>query len=433
MGISKALQNILVDMPVAEPKGSLGVPWIYRDPKGALKHWQNKIENVFQYSAQKLENLEAASARPGLLQSTRARLQRLSEGHQKNLQYLRGLMGSFVDAHADSQHESNLEKVPRQQSATAYQATLFRDWVWGKQQVARYASLLTPHLKDKKRLAFLGAGACGLPIAVHNEIRPELSVAVDINPLLLIPAKRLLQGEIVRLVEFPTVPSQSEYVFVDHEIKLSTPTAPGFELLFCDAQNLPAKDGSFDAVVTSWFLDIIPRDFRETARLVNVILGEGGIWTNIGQLGFEKNDLTQTYGPDEVKEILLEAGFQIEAFETHDLPYLQSPYDAVGRQDKVWAFAARKVKHAKRPATHEYWPEWITNSKLPVPAGVELRQLRVRSDIYSVVLELVDGKNSIEDIAAILSSELSIPEAEAQKSVNSFFANFFEGVVYREF
>ena len=204
-------------------------------------------------------------------------------------------------------------------------------------------------------------------------------------------------------------------------------------MAFVDAQSIPVNDRSLEAIVTSWFFDIIPMDFRQTAKLINVILQDNGIWSNIGQLGFEKSDLTQVYGPDEIREAIEAAGFSVQKFERVQVPYLQSPYDSVGRHDHVWIFEAKKTKHSERPPRFEYWPEWVSNPSLPIPITDQIQSLKIRSSVYSYVVSLVDGKTSQLEIAAKLASQLSTPPEEAGRAVYSFFTNFFEGQIYREF
>lgn len=408
-----------------------GIPWIYRDPSGALNHWRKKLTDVVLYSQQVHERAEESLQMGDLLSSTRTRLELLKQGHQQNIETLSALLPSSLAPATDNDLIS-VDRVPKQQSALAYHGTLFRDWVWGKSQIQHYADLLAPALKGRRRVAFPGAGACGLPVEIHNRIQPDLSLAIDINPILLLAAKKMLSGETLKLIEFPLIPTKSEYVFVEHTIRGQRP-APGFAMMFTDAQNLTAKDKNFDAVVTSWFFDIVPRDFRETARLMNAILATDGVWSNIGQLGFEKNDLAQVYGPDEVKQILTESGFEISLWDTPQIPYLQSPYSAVGRQDQVWLFAARKIKQAKRPPVFEYWPQWLNSLDQPIPLDDALRAFKVRAGIYASVLDHIDGQRSLNQVAALVARDFHMDSTQALAAVHSFFSNYFEGVVFREF
>lgn len=408
-----------------------GIPWLYRDPGGAMGHWIKKIRDVFEYSQQQIDSLEMSLADSQLLPSTRTRLQNLLKGHTQHIQHLQDLFAS-LEASTEKDEVSALERVPKQQAALAYHSTLFRDWVWGKKQIEAYAHLIRPFFKSEKKIAFLGAGACGLPLLIHNDLKPDLSLALDINPFLLVAAQRLCQGQNLKLTEFPGVPTESKYVAIEHEIKGMKP-APGFEFLFCDGQNLPVKDKALDSVVTSWFIDIVPRDFRDLARLMNVVLTDGGSWVNIGQLGFERLNQAQIYRPDEIKEALIEAGFEVEAWQNHRVDYLQSPYDAMGRSDNIWVFKARKIKHSKRPSVHEYWPTWLTDTSKPIPLTDELRSFRVRTAIYGFVVDQVDGERSIQEVAKILAQEFNMNVQDAQQSVYSFFANYFEGMIFREF
>src|SRR5688572_29196227 len=66
-----------------------GMPWIYRDPAGALAHWRKKLNDVALYSGQQIDSISGSAPHPGLLASTRARLDALKRGHERNIECLR--------------------------------------------------------------------------------------------------------------------------------------------------------------------------------------------------------------------------------------------------------------------------------------------------------------------------------------------------------
>ena len=196
-----------------------GIPWVYRDPVGSLAHWNKKIGDVFLYGSQQIQKIDKQSLTVELLPSTKQRLELLKTAYAKQHECLKAILPPELLKGATPNDLISLDRVPKQQSAMAYYATIFRDWVWGQSQVEQYAKYLIPGLVGKKSIGFLGAGACGLPIAIHNEIGPQKSVAFDINPLLFLPAAKLVKGETVRLVEMPAIPTESKNVFIEHEIK----------------------------------------------------------------------------------------------------------------------------------------------------------------------------------------------------------------------
>ena len=63
------------------------------------------------------------------------------------------------------------------------------------------------HLGDT---LILGAGACRLAYDIHMWLGTSRTVAVDFNPLLLLVAKRVMQGDELQLYEFPIAPKSIE-------------------------------------------------------------------------------------------------------------------------------------------------------------------------------------------------------------------------------
>src|SRR5690606_32887966 len=70
------------------------------------------------------------------------------------------------------------------------------------------ADIVAAALTDHKlgRTLVLGAGAGRLAYDIHTQLAPDTTVALDFNPLLMIIARRVTQGENVELYEFPIAP-----------------------------------------------------------------------------------------------------------------------------------------------------------------------------------------------------------------------------------
>ena len=109
-----------------------------------------------------------------------------------------------------------------------------------------------------KKMLVLGAGAGRLAYDLHSALSTDVTVASDINPLLLLSAQRVLSGTSFSMYEFPLHPRNSDSVAVKHTIEGLEKTPDNLHLMFADAANPPFVKGAFDTVVTPWLIDIQP-------------------------------------------------------------------------------------------------------------------------------------------------------------------------------
>jgi hypothetical protein len=109
-------------------------------------------------------------------------------------------------------------------------------------------------------------------------------VALDFNPLFLLAAARILAGEALELHEFPIAPR----TIADHAVlrRHAAPQSPspGLELVLADASAPPFLPGSFDLVLTPWFVDIASEPVGRVVRRINSLLATGGHWIHHGSL-----------------------------------------------------------------------------------------------------------------------------------------------------
>lgn len=414
---------------------SFSVPWIFKNPHEQILQWRYKIASVS--DSFEAESLRATDElrKVDLLPSTKIRLENLSKACVESKSYFANLRKDLdVLAPEIAQNQKvYFEKVPKQQTLLAYHDTVFRDWVWGQNELDLQADFFKACLKDTKKLLVLGAGACGLPATIHQRQGSIETLCVDINPVLLQTVKKLVAGEDVYLVEYPKVPVELKYAAVHHKISAQNLKLQNFHLALGDAQSLEFKAESFDTVLTPWLIDIVPRDFREFCRHLNQSLPKGGRWLNIGLLDFRKYRLNEIYSPQEVKEALIEAGFKIEKFEIHRIPYLQSPYAMVGRLDQVVVFSAIKEKTCKKPARFEYLPDWLRDWKLPIPLVPEIRNFQVKSAVFANTIGMVNGTVGLESLSQSLATQFKLPIEAARESVYNFMVNVYEQNIYREY
>ncbi|MBX9766124.1 MAG: hypothetical protein K2X47_02545, partial [Bdellovibrionales bacterium] len=368
-----------------------------------------------------------------LPKSTRQRLQTLKRGHLENIRSISVLIAPLLAWNETSQALIS-ERVPKQQTAMAYISTLFRDWAWGDQELETFVQLLSPLIQMKPEIAlFLGAGASGLPAKIHERFQIQKSIAIDINPLLMFAAEKILAGQVVEMVEFPNYPNHLKDVAVFHKLKRHTGALPDFYQILADAQNPPIQSEIADLIVTPWFIDIVPSDFPSLATQINRCLKSGGQWIQIGLLGYERMDPAQRYTHEEIKELTESCGFEVLASESDPVPYLSSPHSPLGRRDRLTLFSATKIRNCPPRPLFQQFPKWVTETNVSIPRSPQVTDFEFKTQVYSYVLNQIDGKKTALDISRDLATTLGVSQKEALASVQNFLIQFFENKIQREF
>ncbi len=153
-----------------------------------------------------------AALRPDVTRpSTRNRLKLLAmacSDHARRLQALLASLETEAEPAAAATYAALAPVVASAQGLASYYPNVHRDWVWGdaENQAAVAAVRLALGSARPQRLLVLGSGAGRLPYDLHAILRPALTVAVDINPLLMAVARRMYAAERVDLYEFPVAP-----------------------------------------------------------------------------------------------------------------------------------------------------------------------------------------------------------------------------------
>jgi len=304
--------------------------------------------------------------------------------------------------------------VPLSQDLHSYYHNLHRDWCWGDAENRAAFELVDPELpQDSLPAIVLGAGACRLAYDLHQGSSRATTVALDINPLLLFAAAEILRGETVELTEFPIAPRSEEDVAIARHLKAPEPARLGLQLLFADAWQAPFAPQSFGTVVTPWLIDIVEQDFATVALHVNRLLSPGGRWINFGSLAFPWRRPALRHGPAEIAEILRDSGFDVIRARNDVIPYMRSPASRHAREEEVFLFTAVKRARGPREASEPSGPAWLTDVGQPVPSSGPLALAAEASRIQAVLLALIDGKRSINDIATLVSDQGLMPRDQA--------------------
>jgi uncharacterized protein YbaR (Trm112 family) len=398
----------------------IDIPWLFADPARALGDWRNRLTAYLAEFAAAAQRADADLA-ADLHAVTRERLTRLAGAYREQRRLVADLLAPLTLAErplAQATQQAFATSLPLSQDLHSYYVNVHRDWAWGNEENERSKDLVATALDgERPRILVLGAGAARLAYDLHQGSTAELTVALDLNPMLLLVARKMLAGEVVKLFEFPLAPRSLGDVAVEHELRAPAPTRPGLSLVLADAWQAPFKPQSFDAVITPWLVDIVDLDFAAIAAHVNRLLAAGGRWVNFGSLAFPWRRPALRLSREELEPALTDAGFRIVTMRDQIVPYMRSPSSRHSRLEEILVFAADKYKRAPRDSQPPALPAWLDSHSLPVPREPPLALAADASRIQAVTLALIDGRRSIDELVRIVCEQRLLPEAEARSAI----------------
>lgn len=409
-----------------------GIPWMFAEPQATLGEWRGRLQFALQQLAHEIAGLEHELKNEDMTSLARRRVERYKkclDSHRRKLQKLlrpldvQSTQGSF---------ESYLAlrtRLPTDQGLNTYYSNIHRDWAWGDEENQASLKQVQAVLHDHAELGnvlVLGAGAGRLAYDIHRNMACAATVAMDFNPLLMMVARAVTQGEKLNLYEFPIAPLALEDDAVLRKLAAPEAAGDGFHLVLGDALRPPFPEMSFDTVITPWLIDIISEDLPILAARINRLLKADGRWVNFGSLAFSSPQKARHYSPEEVKAIVAESGFSDPYVSQATIPYMCSPASRHGRQERVFTFSAYKERNADRPERHKALPDWIVTGTDPVPLSPSFRQQAMTTQIYSFIMSLIDGRRSIKDMAVVLESQKLMTKEEAEPAIRSFLTKMYD-------
>ena len=399
------------------------IPWLLKNPLHSMVDWSVKLNHFQQVLNAEIRDLSNQIKKTS--PTTQLRLQKSILGKQEFLKQVTNLVSPILSAKVASKpvYDALSDRAPSTQNLLSYEANLYRDWVWGEEENQTSLKIIESLIGNNspKNILVLGAGGSRLAYDLHNSFKPENTIANDINPLLLFAAKEIIRGEGLDIYEFPAFPKNLESTAVLHHIKAMEQSSEGFHFLFSDASKPAIQKYSIDTLVTPWLIDIQPVELNNFIRSLNYYLPIGGIWCNFGSLVFNQNRDAYCYSVDEIELILNANGFELEINQQNETPYLRSPYNAGYRVETVYSWRAVKTADVDTVARHENLPEWIIDINKPVNLTREIQQQAFSYQTYTGILQLVDGKRSIQQIAKKVAQTNKIDEKESLSMIKQFF------------
>ena len=414
-----------------------GIPWLMPDPRAALIEWRGRLHHLLTHYAAEAARQRAAvpDAAPGSL--TRTRLEQVAAALDDQASRIRELMqplGLDRRSEAHAVHVALGTELPLHQGLSTYYTNLHRDWCWGEAENRAGLDAVNgclPQAQAPARILVLGAGAARLACDLHNAVRPRLTVALDFNPLFLLAAARILGGAALELYEFPIAPrSIADHAVLRRHLAPQLPS-PGLELVIADATAPPFLPGSFDLVLTPWFVDVAGESVNRIARRINALLAAGGTWINHGSLAFAEAAPVDALSLEELLEELPASGFACTTARESRQPYLCSPASRHGRQETVITFAARKERDAGPPAPGRPIPEWLGRSDLPVPLLPQFRAQSLTMRVYAFLLAMIDGERTIRDMARLMEQQKLMTAEDAEPAIRRFLSRALEQADHR--
>lgn len=288
---------LLTDIPVLMPK-----------PEEFVGLWQNRFGNYVASQTRNIESNKRLIASPTIYPPLKERLKKITHARMENLQTLMELMDPQRDLGPGIPPTENTDAL----GSFMLIVYLLRDWGWDTDEVDILCNKvieILPRDLSLESLLVLGAGACRDAFNLHNHYNCPLTVSVDIAPLMLLGASRILSGGELNLYQIQPNNVRNAQDNVSFW-KLRAPRTPEHDFLFAlaDATRLPFAKGAFHAVLTPFLIDAIGEDLRDFAPRINRVLQPGGYWVNYGAMTFRPGI---NYTAEEVLSIVNESGFRV--------------------------------------------------------------------------------------------------------------------------
>lgn len=407
-----------------------GIPFLFSEPAATIGEWRSRLHMETQRLDHDNKRYAHALEDEKLADPTRRRLELLERASADHTERLLALLEPLRVSELEADYETYLAlrtRLPSTQGLNTYYSNIHRDWCWGEEENVVSAEIVTAALGDSAgRMLVLGAGGCRLAYDLHRRLKPEYTVVVDFNPMLLLIAKKVVRGEPVELWEFPIAPKHMDDCAVPRTLTAPEPVDDHFYFIIGDALRAPFLSGSFDTIITPWLCDILPEDFGVLCARINRLLKSGGRWTNFGSLSFDRQDPVQQYSLEEVLYLVEQQGFATPAVREDSIPYMCSPASRHGRHEDVVTFTATKQSDTKRVPRHQALPDWLVKGTEPVPLQPSFRRQAISTRVHAFVMAMINGRRSITDMAKMMEEQRLMKSDEAIPVIRSFLIKMLE-------
>jgi SAM-dependent methyltransferase len=306
--------------------------------------WRRQLGLLLERGQRTFSALTDAAGDGSLPEGTRARLTALGQAVREQIDDVARVLGPALGGALSAAGAG----LPR--GVVEYIGYLYRDWAWpavgyreNEAALLELARLLDG--RELGRVLVLGAGACGLAYELHLRHGASQTIALDIDPYLLVIAERIVRGGAVRLTE-----ASLKWIDADEVCRswlLQASSGPlgrdAFRCVFADGVAPPFAAETFDTVLTPWFIDQVPPDLPAFVGALRRLLRPGGRWLNQGPLIYpEQTPFERRYARQELFELARAAGFEVGDWSRTSQRYLVSPLTGNGKLESVLSFVATR-------------------------------------------------------------------------------------------
>ncbi len=416
-----------------------GIPCVFTTGFEQKNLWQHQMAMMESQGREALEHMDYILQGYDVTELTRQRLEQASTAMQDSLDTI---LNQLQNAGLIGQFDPRLEQAPVD-NPTEYYHHVLRDWAWDDEPSRHFDT----HVNDANlkrvldiwqshnpgRMLILGAGAGRLSWDLHKALKPELTIASDINPFLLTCAHTLIRERqpitLPELYTYPQIGFPYSKAWTMHPPEDPDQAHLRWFALGADVWNMPLREASMDSIVTSWLLDVTGGDVKDLISVIGYLLKPGGQWVNTGpllyspHLGFELK-----YSAEEILEFAQMAGFEVMDFNVEEVAHMASPLNARYHHEQVLTFTTRKKTQPQtlpEPSQTQKWltPYWLVMHHQPIPKIAF--QCQMDHEFIRQVLDLVDGERSLYLIAQMV--QPSLPEGvDAKDAVVALFGQILE-------
>jgi SAM-dependent methyltransferase len=322
------------------------IPVLLPQPDAHVELWRRQLGLIIAQGEQTRLGLEAQADEPGVRPDGQARLRTLARAVGDQRDDVVAVLGPALGGPLPAATQVGL---PR--GFVEYIYYLYRDWAWPdgdhrENQQAIDAIRQVTGAKGVGRNLVIGAGGCRLAYDLHRGCGATETAVIDIDPYLFVIAEAVVRGASVRLTESTVNVQQAGHVAASWT--LTAPAGPlddeSFHFLLANGLEPPFADGTFDTIVTPWFIDQVPVDLEAFLATVYRLLVPGGRWINQGPLIYrpESTPLAHRYSREEIFELAGSVGFRVGPWSAQSRSYLVSPLTGRGKLEWVLTFEASR-------------------------------------------------------------------------------------------
>lgn len=384
------------------------IPVLLPEPFAYIASCRHQMARLAQHVERTVQDIQEQLLSADLLPATRKRCRIMIEGIVAQLADVRSILEPRLPEVVRPEAHARPDQLP---ATLDYLPYLYRDWGWpadAEGENERALATVEEVLEDGHlgRTLVMGAGACRLAYDLHHRHPDAEFMVMDLDPVLFSAAHAVTHGQSLTIRE-----ANLEVGDLDQASKewvLAAPQGPvdddRFHFLVADAVNPPLDPGTFDTVLTPWFIDQGPEDVRDLISTLRLMLKPGGRWVNLGPLKYDPDvPISRRFAKEELFDLAERAGFRVGRWESATGPYLVSRLNGRGKVEWVLAFSATSLEAPEEGSDSAAGPPpWLVFRHLPIPTFEGQEFFWSEASMVRMVVSSIDGRRTLDDIAVLV-------------------------------